>query len=300
MIQSRKIGDITVTRVHEYGGPTHDPAFLFPDLAQDVLAGHQAMLAPHHYIPEMNRLIVEIQFWVVHAGSNIIVVDTGVGNMKPRQPIARMHMLNNIVKEWLTAAGAAPDKVTHVVMTHLHMDHVGWNTCWVDGRWEPTFPNAKYYLPRDDFDFCDQGKNKEAGVVDVFGDAFFDSVMPIVDAGLATTFQAPGEIADCLTVLPAPGHSPGQVMFRVRSQGEEGIFCGDVMHSPIQIARPDINTSYCIWPDQARNSRMELLNRAADSGALLMPVHFGAPHCGFVRRQGDGFAFEPAPWPDVF
>lgn len=296
MMQQRKIGDITVTRILEYAGPTHDPAFLFPSLEPGALQAEQALLAPHHWVPHMNKLIVTIQFWVVHAGSNVIVIDTGVGNFKPRPGIARMHMLNTLVREWMTAAGAAPEQVTHVVLTHLHADHVGWNTTWEDGRWVPTFPNARYYLPKGDFTFCHEGKNKAPGVVDVFGESFFDSVMPIVDAGLAQMIEPPAEIADCLVVEPAPGHSPGQVVFRVRSRGEEGLFCGDIFHSPLQIVRPELNSGYCIWPDTARHTRLAFLNQAADREALLMPVHFGEPHCGYVRRQGDGFVFEPAQW----
>lgn len=205
-----------------------------------------------------------------------------------------MHRLNNLIQEWMTAAGAPPEKVTHVVITHLHSDHVGWNTVWKDNRWTPTFPNATYYLPKDDFDFCSEGKNKAPGVVDVFGDSFFDSVMPVYDAGLVKFLTPNTEIADCLTVESAPGHSPGQVVFSVRSQGETALFSGDIFHSPLQILRPEINSGYCIWPDIARKTRIDCLNQVADSGALLLPVHFGQPYCGYVRRQGDGFLFEPS------
>lgn len=294
MIESRMIGEIKVTRIHEYAAPSHDPKFLFPEADQSLLEKNQATLAPHHWIPHMNKLIVSIQFWVVHAGNNIIVIDTGVGNFKPRPEIPRMHMLNNLITEWMTAAGAPPEKVTHVVITHLHSDHVGWNTIWKDNRWTPTFPNAKYYLPKEDFDFCHQGKNKEPGVIDVFGDSFFDSVMPVFDEGLVEFIQPYTEIADCLRVEPAPGHSPGQVTFSVRSQGEEAIFCGDVFHSPLQILHPEINSGYCIWPEIARKSRLECLTKAVEREALILPVHFGDPYCGYIRKQDQGFIFEPS------
>lgn len=294
-MQVRKIGDVTVTRIQEYSGPTHPPAFLFPELDRDTLDAHQALMAPSHWVPHMNKLVVTIQLWVVHAGDNIIVVDTGVGNFKQRADIPRMHMLNNLILEWLDAAGAPADKVTHVALTHLHADHVGWNTRWVDNRWTPTFPNAKYYIPEVDFQFCASGRNREEGM-DVFGESFFDSVMPIVDEGLAVMMRPGMEIADCLQVIDAAGHSPGQVAFRVRSQGEEALFSADVFHSPIQIVQPEINSGYCIYADQARKTRHAFLRQAADSGALLLPVHFGEPHLGYVRRQGDGFMFEPSGW----
>ncbi len=179
----------------------------------------------------------------------------------------------------------APERVTHVVMTHLHADHVGWNTTWQDNRWVPTFPNARYYLPKDDFVFCDEGRNKEPGVVDVFGESFFDSVMPVVNEGLAEMMMPGQEIAGCLQVESAVGHSPGQVVFRARSHGEEAIFCGDILHSPLQIVLPQVNSGYCIRPDLARSTRLSFLNQAADSEALILPVHFGEPYCGYVRRQ---------------
>lgn len=296
MIQTRKIGDVKVANVIEYSGPTHDPAFLFPEAERADIDRLESEMAPNHWVPHMGKLIVTIQFWIVQAGTNIIVVDTGVGNFKPRESIPRMHMLNGLVREWLVAAGAAPEDVTHVVITHLHADHVGWNTTLQDGRWVPTFPNATYHFPQDDFSFCKEGKNKEPGVIDVFGDSFFDSVMPIVDAGLAKMMRPGEEIADCLTVHPAGGHSPGQVTFRLESRGEVGIFCGDIFHSPLQIMRPEFNSGYCIWPEKAREVRLKMLNEAADQSALLLPVHFGAPYCGYARRQGDGFLFEPGTW----
>lgn len=295
MMETRQVGDVRITRIHEYSGPTHAPSFLLPELPQATLESHGGWMAPHHWIPHMNKLVLTVQLWVVHAGDAVIVVDTGVGNGKPREGMARMHRLNTLVPEWLEAAGAAPDKVTHVVLTHLHMDHVGWNTRWLDNRWTPTFPNARYYVPQDDFDFCASGRNKVEGV-DVFGASFDDSVMPIVNEGLAVMMRPGMEIAHCLVVEPAPGHSPGQVALRIRSRGEEALFCGDIVHNPIQIAEPHINSGYCLWPDVARKTRQTFLANAADRNALVLPVHFGEPYSGFVRREGDGFRFEPLIW----
>lgn len=296
MMQTRTVGNIKVTRVLEYAGPTHLPSFLFPDLDPAQLAQQSELMSPNHWIEHMNRLIVTIQLWIVNTGNDIILIDTGVGNLKPRADIPRMNQLNTLVKEWLIAAGAAPEDVTHVVMTHLHSDHVGWNTIWKDGRWTPTFPNARYHFPEDDFVFCREGKNKEPGVIDVFGDSFFDSVMPVWDAGLAQLIKPGQEIANCLSVESAVGHSPGQVAFRIHADGQQLIFCGDIMHSPIQIVYPHINSGYCLWPDLARSTRLAFLNDAADQNALIFPMHFGAPYCGYIRREGNGFTFEGSAW----
>lgn len=295
MIHHHTIGDARITGVIEYSGPTHPPEFLYPavDKAERdaVLKANASWLAPNHYVPHMDRLVVTIQLWVVHAGGNVIVIDTGVGNRKAR-PAERMDRLNTLAMPWLEAAGAGPEQVTQVVMTHMHTDHVGWNTVEKDGRWVPTFPKARYLFPKEEFDYWDaQYRNGDKGVN---GGSHADSVLPIVDAGLADFMDGKSEVAGCLAPEPVPGHAPGMLSFRLRSRGEEGLFCADIMHNAIQIARPDWNDRYCLWPDKALESRAAALKRACERGALLMPMHLGAPYCGYVRRQGEGYAFEPA------
>ena len=295
MIHHHAIGDARVTGVIEYSGPTHDPAFLYPavDKAERdaVLQANASWLAPNHYVPHMDRLIVTIQLWVVQAGGNTIVIDTGVGNRKPRAA-ERMDRLNTLVMPWLESIGAGPQQVTHVVMTHLHTDHVGWNTVEKDGRWVPTFPKARYLFPKDEFDYWKGLYDK--GDKDVNQGSFADSVLPVLDAGLGDFMDGTAEVAGCLAPEPVPGHAPGMLSFRLRSRGEEGLFCADILHNAIQIVRPDWNDRYCLWPDKALESRAAGLKRACERGALLMPMHLGAPYCGYVRRQGDGYRFEPA------
>ena len=290
MIHSRTLGDTRITGVIEYSGPTHDPAQTFADFDPAVAERERAWLAPHHWIPAMNRLIVTIQMWVVHHAGRIIVIDTGVGNRKERTAAARMHQLNTLVMPWLESIGAGPQQVTHVVMTHLHTDHVGWNTVPQDGKWVPTFPKAKYLFPKAEFDYwkAEYAKDKT-----VNQGAFEDSVLPIFDAGLAEFIDETKDVADCLTAEPVPGHAPGMLSFRIRSRGEEGLFCADILHNAIQIVRPDWNDRYVLWPDKALESRAVGLKRACERGALLMPMHLGAPYCGYVRKQGEGYAFEP-------
>jgi len=302
MIQSRMIGDAKVTRVLEYSGPTHAPEFLFPEVPKAErdaqVAAHAHWLAPSHYVPHMDRFIVTIQLWLVQAGGNTILIDTGVGNHKKRAA-PRMNMLNTLVVPWLEAAGAAPEQVTHVVHTHLHTDHVGGNTVERDGRFVPAFPNARYLMPKTDFDYWKAAY--DGGDTMVQAGSFADSVLPVLEAGLVDFYDdenefAGGELAGCLAPEPVPGHSPGLTALRLRSNGEEGYFSTDTMHSPIQIANPHWNDRYIVRPDQARESRAKVLARAAEREALIMPFHFGAPYCGYVRRQGDGYRFEPAVW----
>ncbi|MEI4472771.1 MBL fold metallo-hydrolase [Frigidibacter sp. MR17.24] len=297
MIQTRQIGRARVTRVVDYAAPTHDPAFLFPALSPERLAECAPLIAPHHYVPAMDRLIVTIQIWVVAIDDKVILIDTGVGNAKPRTP-PRMRGLNNRVPEWLEAAGAAPDKVTHVLQTHMHADHTGWNTVLQDGAWVPTFRNARYLFPRRDYDHWAEALQTGGDIA--MDTSWDDSVRPIVEAGLVDFLDDDaGEILGCLTVEPLPGHSPGMLGYRLRADGDEGLFCADVFHSPLQILNPDLNTAYCVLPEVARATRRRVLEEAAENGTLLMPMHFGPPCCGYIRRAGDGYRFEGAAWPEL-
>lgn len=291
MLRSWTIGDVRVTSLVEYFGPTHDPAVLFPDFDRAAFDAAARRLPAGHYYPSVDRLVVAIQLWLVEAGAARIVVDTGVGNGKDRAEVPRMHRLNTLVPQWLAAAGLAPDTVTDVVLTHLHADHVGWNTVLDGARWVPAFPNARYHLPRADYAFF-EAERRAGRPTD--GGAFPDSVAPVVDAGLARFLGESGEVAGCLEIVPAPGHTPGQLTYWIRSRGETGVLAADVMHSALQVLLPAWSTAFCVLPDAARATRARFLAAAADAGALVMPCHFAPPHCGYVRRQGDGFVFEPA------
>ncbi len=289
MIRSWSIGDIRVTRLVEYYGPTHDPATTFPAFDRARFDRQVASLAPGDYVPGIDRLVIAVQIWIVFAGSTVILVDTGVGNHKPR-PAARMNRLNTLAPLWLAAAGVAPEAVTHVVMTHLHNDHMGWNTVLEDGAFVPAFPNAQYLVPKEDFvyfkDLLDSGMAPDPSLE--------DSLLPVFESGLVRFVDRQPTIAGVLRVERAAGHTPGHTTYWIESNGMRGVFSGDVFHHPIQIYEPDWNTSFCIAPRAARQVGHALLARAAETGALVMPCHFPPPGAGYVRRDGDGYRFEPA------
>lgn len=291
MMYTRQIGEARVTNVIEYIGPTHSHEYLFPTLPEGALSEHLHWLAPHHYVPTMQRFVIAMQLWVIHWRDRVIVVDTGVGNAKPRKP-PRMNMLNTLAPLWLEAAGATADTVTAVVTTHLHPDHVGWNTRWHEGRWQPSFPKARYWTPRIDFELNEALYN--GGQRDVLLGAFEDSVLPVREAGLMEWVGDGDEIAGCLRAEAMPGHTAGSLHYRLLSGGQEGLFCGDIMHSPVQVAMPELNSYADMLLDIAPQTRRLFLERAAQRGGLVMPVHFGFPHCGYIQEAGGGrFRFEP-------
>jgi glyoxylase-like metal-dependent hydrolase (beta-lactamase superfamily II) len=290
MLHERKIGSAKVSNIVELIGPTHDPARVFPRLTPETIARHAAVLGRDQYIPEMNRFVVGIQIWVLQVGDAIAVIDTGVGNAKKRG-LPRFNMLNTLVPAWLEAAGAAPDKVTHVIMTHLHGDHVGWNTHEVGGRNVPFFRNARYLAPLDDYEATKAAFETAKGVGET--EAFGDSVAPLAEAKRLGFYGDGEELLPGLYARLARGHTVGQHVLQLMSDGGVGVFAADLFHSPIQIYEPEINTAYCAEPEIAIATRKQYLAEFADSGALVMPCHFGAPHCGFVRRDGAGYRFEP-------
>jgi glyoxylase-like metal-dependent hydrolase (beta-lactamase superfamily II) len=193
----------------------------------------------------------------------------------------------------LTAAGINPAEIDFVMCTHLHVDHVGWNTRLQDGQWVPTFPNAKYIFSKHEYEFWRAERDHEAA--DTFGSVnhqtFDDSVVPIMH--LAELIEGETElIAELLTIKPAPGHTPGSIAIEVANSGELGIFTGDICHHPIQVAEPDWNSAYCELPDQARSTRREILERCHNHNALMLPAHFAGSFAGHVRYKRDAFSFD--------
>ncbi|SPF78161.1 MBL fold metallo-hydrolase [Pseudoprimorskyibacter insulae] len=290
MMYRRKIGDAEVFNIVEMIAPTHDPAMLYPALGPEGLRDVADRLTPDHFWPATGKLIIGIQIWVVKLGEDVIVIDTGVGNGKPRG-LPRFDRLNTLAPVWLSAIGATPEAVTHVINTHLHGDHVGGNTVASGDGWTAAFPNARYWMPQRDYDYWLPRYHEAKGIGET--EAFTDGVMPLVEAGKVTFYGEGQEIVPGLTMKAAYGHTPGMMRADLTCADEAGVFCADIFHSPLQILRPDINTVIDVLPEVAQATRMTFLAEMADTGALVMPCHFGAPHAVRIVRDGDGFGFVP-------
>jgi glyoxylase-like metal-dependent hydrolase (beta-lactamase superfamily II) len=284
---TRAIGDITATRIEEQLGPGFDPALMFPDFDPAVIDEHRHWLVPHHYDEGAGRFISSIHSWLLRVGGQNILIDTCSGNHKERPGFDRFHMLDTPWLDRLADAGVAPEEIDMVLCTHLHVDHAGWNTRLEDGRWVPTFPNAKYVFSHTDHAFWEE--RFKSGEVDVNSRTYQDSVLPVVAAGQAMMIDGEHDLAAGLLVEPAPGHTPGHVLLKAESGGDRALFSGDIMHQAIQVYYPDWNSMFCELPDEARATRRRVLEHCAETGALLMPAHFGYPHVARIGRAGDGF-----------
>jgi glyoxylase-like metal-dependent hydrolase (beta-lactamase superfamily II) len=236
-----------------------------------------------HFATEEGRLKMSIHSLLVETPSRRIVVDTGLGNDKQGRGIPTWNNRNGPFLETLTAAGFPPDSIDTVLCTHLHVDHVGWNTKLVGGQWVPTFANARYLFGRTEYEHW-RDHSREGAHAAVFN----DSVKPIMDAGKADLIASDAKVTDEITMIPTPGHSPGHMSLHIRSDGNEGLLTGDVAHHPCQMSHLDWSSTADSDPTQSPATRRELFSRFADTPTLVIGGHFDAGH---IKLDGEAFKF---------
>ncbi|WP_063779957.1 MBL fold metallo-hydrolase [Bradyrhizobium pachyrhizi] len=285
-----QIGQTTVTRIEELLGPSLQPEELLATWDPAVLKEHGHWMAPNFYHPSTNQFVMSVHSWLIRTPHHTILVDTCCGNAKNRPASPHFHRLDMPYLDRLRCAGVEPEDIDYVLCTHLHVDHVGWNTRLLDGRWVPTFPNAKYVFSSKELQFWDPSLNPH--LPEEAREVFTDSVLPVIAAGQGQAVDTTDQLSDSLLIEPAPGHTPGQILLRLLSGQDEGVFIGDVMHHPIQVYHPTWNSRFCMDPEQAVNSRMRVLDHCAERHCLMLPTHFGAPHAGRIRRGAASFSLE--------
>jgi glyoxylase-like metal-dependent hydrolase (beta-lactamase superfamily II) len=274
------VGKVRITKIVELE-TTGSTRFILP-LASNEEILKLPWLIPH-FASEEGRLKMSIHSLVVETPSRRIVVDTGLGNDKQGRSVPTWNNRQGPFLETMAAAGFAPESIDTVLCTHLHVDHVGWNTRLAGGQWVPTFTNARYVFGRAEYEhWRDHRDEPDKAAV------FNDSVKPVVDAGKADLVAGDARICDEITLIPTPGHSPGHMSVHIRSDGEEGLLTGDVAHHPCQMAHLDWSSSADTDPLQSAATRRELFGRFADTPTLVIGGHFNA---GRIRRDGGAFQF---------
>jgi glyoxylase-like metal-dependent hydrolase (beta-lactamase superfamily II) len=291
------IGDVQITRVVEWRGPIAPGPEVFPDAPEPVWQRHADWLVPDFWDPRTTFFKANMQTWVLRSEGQVILVDTGLGDDKERPYAAPWAHLRTGFLERLAAAGVQPEDVDIVVNTHVHADHVGWNTQLVDGHWVPTFPRARYLIPEADFTFWNplNGHSKRGslgGINAALGNQnmFEDSVWPVHEHGQADLWEESHRIDGNLELEAMPGHTPGTSMLSLRSGSERALFVGDLLHSPLQFVEP--HAEVCLSEDApaAVRQRNRMLERAAETRALVLPAHLPGPGAAEVRREGATFA----------
>ena len=279
-----KVGDVTITKIVELetvGGAE----WILPDATVDRTREIE-WLKPH-FMNEEGELRFSVHALVIEAGGRCIVVDTCVGNEKERMPYRDWHQLQTGFLDDFAAAGFSPDVVDTVLCTHLHVDHVGWNTMLVDGHWVPTFPNARYLLAEDEFEFWRQDEREEFQKT-----VFADSVAPVFEAGLVDLVATSHQVCEEVDLVPTIGHTPGHVSVRIRSGGEQALITGDFIHHPCQLARLGWGSSADVDKAMAAETRLRVFSEHADTPTLVIGTHFAGATAGRIVRDGEAYRLE--------
>ena len=285
-----RLGEVEITRVVEIPRSTYPTTDMLPESDAGVIARHRAGWLAPFYDESTGDLGSRIQSYVVRTPDETVLIDACVGNDKAREN-ALWNMRKGTWLDDLRAAGVAPDDVDYVVCTHMHVDHVGWNTVRVDGRWTPTFPRATYVFVGEEWEFWkherESGRDPD-GCID-------DSVVPIVEAGKAKLVETTAAIGKYLRFEPTPGHTPGHACVRLKTNAGEAVFSGDLMHRVVQVAEPQWSSRFCYEGERAAKTRRAFVEQHADSGTLICAAHFPTPGYVIVKESGGHrFVAQPA------
>lgn len=290
MIPKFTIGDINLFRIVEMEGPILGTFELFPDATPEIINTNKHWMVPRYYEPNSELLIIAIQGFLIKTTKHLILVDTCSGSLKNRKRL----IFNQQRWPWLellSATGALPDDIDIVINTHLNVDHVGWNTIFRNGRWVPTFPNAKYLISKKEFQYWQQSLKQSH--LPHSCDYFEDSVLPVFEAGNVLLLDDDQYfIEDGVWLEPIPGHTPGQLAVHIKSNDNEAVIAGDLLHHPLQCLNPDWSTNFCVDPNKARETRRGFIERYAETKTLCFLPHFASPTAGFFKRDGNRFNFQ--------
>lgn len=283
-MQSWRIGDVKVTKIVELEA-TGGTRFILPQATREAALSIPWLMP--HFMDEDGRLKMSIHALVIEAPSRRMIVDTCLGNDKQGRSVPTWNNLSGPFLRDLAAAGFARESIDTVMCTHLHVDHVGWNTMLVDSKWVPTFPNARYLMGRVEFEHWgdQQGQEEQRSV-------FTDSVRPVFEAGLVDLVGTDHRISPEVSFVPTLGHTPGHVSIRISSKGEEALITGDFVHHPCQMARPEWAATVDYDQTASTKTRREVFGRLAGTPTLVIGTHFAGVTAGRVVRDGDAFRLE--------
>jgi glyoxylase-like metal-dependent hydrolase (beta-lactamase superfamily II) len=281
------VGDLTIHRVIEQETTFLPAQEMFPTLTGEQLAENRSWLRHAKALDDQDGLILCFQSYVVKTPHHTILIDSCIGNDKPRPTRPKWHMkTDDTYLSALKAAGFSVADIDIVMCTHLHPDHTGWNTRLQNGRWVPTFPNARYVFGKAEFDYWTAHNAKTEVPV------FVDSVLPVVQADRAELVSGDFAIGDHMRILPTPGHTPGHLAFAFGKGKDAAIFSGDTIHSPLQTRYPELSPKFDVDGQLAAKTRRSLLERLCDTETLCCTAHFPSPSAGHIKRRGDAFSCE--------
>jgi glyoxylase-like metal-dependent hydrolase (beta-lactamase superfamily II) len=286
-----KIGDLTIHRIVEQEGPFFDMLAFFPDLGRERLEQHRAWLAPRYMDPASDRIVLCIQSYLIETAHHTILVDTCVGNNKERPSRPFWHRMASA--RWhqaLNAAGFGVEDIDYVMCTHLHGDHVGWNTRLENGRWVPTFPKARYLMADRELAYWSSRHDSTPELCPWIA----DSVLPIIATDRALVVTSDHRLDDAVGLMPTPGHTIDHFSVEVRSGGAQALITGDLVHSPLQVLMPELGMFSDYDSKLAGETRRRVFGCLCESKALVCTAHFASPSTGRIGHDGTAFTFEEA------
>ncbi len=275
-----QIGDVKITQIVELTTASLGP-HLLPQATPEAL---NAIPWMSPFIDENGKLVLSMHSLIVESMGQTIMVDTCIGNDKERN-YPRWNRMQGDFLEKFAAQGFTTEAVDTVLCTHMHVDHVGWNTRLVDGKWTPTFTRADYL-------FAEQEWNHWRVEEQEYGPVIEDSVQPIFDAGMAVLVGQEHVVTDEIRLKPTPGHTPGHVSVHIQSRGEEAIITGDMIHHPCQIKHPSWSSTADWHAEKAASTRSGFVEEAADRPVLIIGTHFSGPTAGYIVRDGDTYRLD--------
>jgi len=285
-----QVGNIRIERVADIEKSAHSAERGFPTLTAEMLRAHALRLGPTLIDPDTLELFLSFHTYVVRQGDTTLLVDACIGNDKERPSRPNWHRRQGDFLANLAAAGVKPQDVDALLCTHLHADHVGWNTRLVDGRWIPTFPNARYLMADVELRYLQDKVAREGNAANHH--CYPDSVLPILEHGQAEIVSMSHRVSKGIYTEPAPGHTPGSVLIHLEDGIEHAICSGDLMHHPLQMADPGMPTQYCEDPQAAARFRTSFCSQYADTPTRVLTAHFPNPSKGWIRCDGKGYRFE--------
>ena len=289
MIEPISVGDTTIHRIVEQEAPMFGAYDFFPTLTKEMLDENRSWLEPKFFTA--GKVVLCVQSYIVRTPHHSILIDSCVGNNKQRPTRPFWHMMKSEqYARNLAAHGFGVDSIDYVMCTHLHGDHVGWNTRLDNGRWVPTFPKAKYLFADRELEFWTQKENEDAAKVPWMT----DSVLPIVAAGRHEIVKSDHALSELVKLIPTPGHTIDHFSVHVGKPGRDAVITGDMIHSPIQARYPELVHFVDYDGKQAARSRREVFERFVDTPTLMCTAHFPSPSVGRLTRWGEGFKFTSA------
>lgn len=293
-MQKLALGPSTIEKIVEIETMYFDPAWMYYNITPDMLQKHKAALGPKLIHPDTHELGLSFHSFLIRSHGKNIIVDTCNGNHKDRMPRFPFYsnLQSNAYLDNLQKVGLRPEDIDIVLCTHLHTDHVGWNTRLSNGQWVPTFPNAEYIWSAKEFAYFKELNEKNT----LPTTPFLDSIQPVFHAGLARLVDMDhvivGDKDDGVWMEPATGHTPGHVTIHVKGGGTEAIMTGDIIHHPILFLEPGLATQHDVNKAECDRTRQRLLERLSDTRDLLLTAHFCAPTAGRVHSCQHGFRFQ--------